>query len=132
MPSGARPDPVIELDLRQACARLEARLRAGDRCGSEDLLAESPALAACADAALELIYTEFVLREELGQHPPPAAWYARFPHYRADLEQLFQVHQAVRDRPGGDSTGGPDTPVAGPVTERGLRRRRAGPHGRAI
>src|SRR5262249_4701298 len=57
-----------------------------------------PALASDADAVLELLYTEFVVREQLGQEPSVAAWYARFPQWQPDLQQLFQVHQFMRRR----------------------------------
>jgi WD40 repeat protein len=76
---------------------LERRLRAGEPCRAEDLFAAFPALAADPDAALELIYTEFVVREELGQRPLLAEWPDRFPQWGADLQQLFQVHGFVRD-----------------------------------
>src|SRR5262249_18760983 len=44
-----------------------------------------------ADAAIELIYTEFVVREELGQHPSVDAWLARFPQWRDRLERMLQI-----------------------------------------
>src|SRR5271154_1009701 len=62
-------DDLAKRQLRQACAELERRLRAGIACSTEDLLANFPAVAAKAEAALELIYTEFVLRRQLGQKP---------------------------------------------------------------
>jgi WD40 repeat protein/serine/threonine protein kinase len=86
----------VQQQLRAACAELERRLSAGETCRTEDLLTAFPALAARAEAALELIYTEFVLREELGQRPSIAELQARFPQLRADLEELFQVHQFAR------------------------------------
>ena len=88
-------DQLPEQQLQQACAELERRLRAGESCSAEEIFGAFPELASDADAALELIYTEFVMREQLGQKPLPADWYARFPHWRHDLEQLFQVHRAV-------------------------------------
>jgi WD40 repeat protein/serine/threonine protein kinase len=94
------PDPVVgaapEQQLRLAGAELERRLRAGQPCRTEELLAAFPALAADKEAALELIYTEHVLREELGQRLSLAEWSARFPQWRTDLKQLFQVHQCAR------------------------------------
>src|SRR5437867_12141757 len=90
--------------LRHACAELERRLRAGEHCGAEEWLAASPMLACHLDAALELVYAEFVLREQLGQRPSPEEWYARFPQWQSDLEQLFQVHQLARANTGRDST----------------------------
>jgi serine/threonine-protein kinase len=94
MPS---PGPAEDLSqqLRQACAELDRRLRAGEACDAEALLAAQPALAGHTDAALELIYTEFVVREQLGQRPDAAAWCARFPQWWQSLEELFQVHRAV-------------------------------------
>ena len=86
--------------LRQACDELERRLRGGQPCAAEDLFAAFPELASDTEAAVELIYTEFVAREQLGQRPDPADWFGRFPRWRDDLEQLFQVHRAA----GGGST----------------------------
>src|SRR5262245_4730469 len=103
-------------DLQQACAELERRVRAGKSCLAEDLLAIHPNLAASADLALELIYTEFVVRERLGQRPEPADWYARFPQWRSDLEQLFQVHGAFAAESRGEMNSGDVTrPVAAPA-----------------
>ncbi len=81
--------------LRQACDELERRLRGGQPCTAEDLFAAFPGLTTDSDAAVELIYTEFVAREQLGQRPDPADWLGRFPHWRDDLEQLFEVHRAA-------------------------------------
>jgi hypothetical protein len=103
MPSSGPTDDLSRL-LRQVCTDLERRVRAGEPCRAEDILAAFPTLAADADAALELIYTEFVVREQLGQHPSAAEWYARFPRWRDQLEEVFQVHEAMADRTGGDTT----------------------------
>jgi WD40 repeat protein len=70
-------------------------LRAGGTWHAEDFLAACPDVGADADSALELIYTEFVLREELGQQPSPEEWYRRFPRWREDLRELFEVDRLV-------------------------------------
>jgi WD40 repeat protein len=88
-------DESLESLLRQARAELERRLRAGEPCPAEALLAAHPALAADAEAALELVYAEFALREELGQQPTPEEWFARFPAWRDRLERLFRVHRQL-------------------------------------
>jgi eukaryotic-like serine/threonine-protein kinase len=93
VPPEPGPSEVPTQQLRQACAELEQRLRAGEDCRAEEFLATLPALASDADAVLELLYTEFVVREQLGQEPSVAAWYARFPQWQPDLQQLLQVHQ---------------------------------------
>jgi serine/threonine protein kinase/WD40 repeat protein len=79
--------------LRKACAELERRLRAGEACQAENILAAFPAIANHVNSVLELIYTEFVIRQELGQRPSPEEYYQRFPHLRADLAQVFAVHR---------------------------------------
>jgi WD40 repeat protein/serine/threonine protein kinase len=90
----ARDDPV-ELSLRHACAELGRRLRAGDACRSEEMLATFPEVAGHSESALELIYTEFVVRQELGQAPSLLELCNRFPEWQEDLRQLLQVHQFV-------------------------------------
>ena len=49
------------------------------------------------EAAQELILTEFKVRQELGQNPDPAAWLDRFPRWRDDLRQLFEVYRGLED-----------------------------------
>src|SRR5438128_2818406 len=88
-----------EKQLRQACAELDRRLRAGEPCTAEMLLAAYPALAANADLALELIYTEFVTREQLGQRPSPAEWCQRFPQWQDRLRRLFAVDELLQPDP---------------------------------
>jgi sugar lactone lactonase YvrE len=95
MPPQGPIDAVTEPDVQQACADLERRLRAGEPYSAEDLFASHPALAADADTGMEVVYTEFIVREQLGQRPDPTIWPARFPQWQADLEQLFQVHRAA-------------------------------------
>jgi tetratricopeptide (TPR) repeat protein len=79
--------------LRKACAELERRLRAGEACQAEDILAAFPAIANHVNSALELIYTEFVIRQELGQRPSLEEYYQRFPQWQTDLAQVFVVHR---------------------------------------
>src|SRR5262245_50181111 len=99
MPSLAEPQ------LRLARAELESGLRAGQDRRAETLIDTYPAVDADPEAVLELVYTEFVVRQQLGQNPAPSEWLARFPQWRGDLEQMFQVHdalcQAESSRPGG-------------------------------
>ena len=97
--------------LRRACEELERRLRAGEFPAAEAVLAAHPDVAADPDAALELLYTEFVLGEELGRRPAPEGWYARFPELRDRLERVFAVHRTVQLPPPAPASG----PAAGPA-----------------
>jgi len=81
--------------LRRACEQLGRRLRSGQNSRAEEFLAADAALRADPDAELELIYTEFVVREELGQQPRPEEWLARFPHLRDELAQVFAMDRLV-------------------------------------
>ena len=81
--------------LQAAAAELRRRLKAGEPCRAETLLAAYPALAADEEAALELLYREFVARRQLGEKPDPAERYGRFPHWRDRLERLFLVHEIL-------------------------------------
>jgi serine/threonine protein kinase len=96
-------EPDAEQRLRQACAELCQRLRAGEDSVAEDLFRRCPDLAADADAALELLYTEFVVREELGTPLAPAAWHDRFPHWGERLDRLWQVHGLLARSRSGDT-----------------------------
>jgi serine/threonine protein kinase len=83
--------------LSDACEQLIERLWAGNDCRAEDFLPPGPIPEAQADAALELIYTEFVVREELGRRPAPAEYFARFPHLRDRFERMLQFGALLED-----------------------------------
>jgi predicted Ser/Thr protein kinase len=85
--------------LRQACAELERRLRAGEPCRAEDLLSAYPDLASSADLACHLIFTEFTIREQLGEQPRPEEWYARFPEYRELLRRQLDSPGTLSEQP---------------------------------
>ncbi|MDB5338145.1 MAG: repeat-containing protein, partial [Planctomycetaceae bacterium] len=87
----------IEMRLRQACAELDQGLRAGRDCRAEEFFAAAPELETQADAAIELIYTEFVTRQELGQQPQPADFCQRFPRWKTILEEQFQIHALMAE-----------------------------------
>jgi serine/threonine protein kinase len=87
-----------EKQLRHACAELERRLRAGERCQTEDLLAEFPALSSETELLLDLIYAEYLTRIELGQQALAEEVYERFPQWRESLRQQFEVHDWLNGR----------------------------------
>src|SRR5262245_58688252 len=88
--------------LISAYSELEKQLRAGAPSDAAALLSRHPALAPDKTAAMALLYTEFVLREELGQKQAPEEYFSRYPHWADDLRALFEVNahaQAAGDDP---------------------------------
>jgi serine/threonine-protein kinase len=85
-----------------------ARWQRGERVPVEEYLRQFPAVGADPESALELIYGEFFLREELGEQPALAEYLERFPQYAARLREQVALHEAL----------GPDPvstqPAAGP------------------
>src|SRR5262245_14652592 len=86
---------VGENEIRQACAELDRRLRGGEACCAEDFLRSDPDWFGDIEAALELIYTEFVIRTELAQESDPTTWYNRFPQWQERLQRLFAIHNQM-------------------------------------
>lgn len=63
----------------------------------EEFFAEYPAAREDPELALDLIYAEFVLRQEQGTPPEPEAFLGRFPTYRPRLEILLSLDRALLD-----------------------------------
>lgn len=62
---------------------------------AEIWLARHPNLASHPDAAVEVIYTEFVLRERSGESVGCEEYLERFPQYREPLAQQLELHQLL-------------------------------------
>jgi serine/threonine protein kinase len=71
---------------------------AGERIAVEGLLQPHPELQADADATLELIYNEMLLRQRSGDKPCQEEYQQRFPHLAGRLELLFEVHFALDEQ----------------------------------
>jgi eukaryotic-like serine/threonine-protein kinase len=85
---------VLKTDVkavREACAELRTRLRAGESLRVEDLLKSSPLLAGTDEAILELIHVEILTRNELGQKPTLGEWQERFPRLLPRMEQMLSL-----------------------------------------
>jgi WD40 repeat protein len=70
------------------------RWRAGERVPAEVYLGHRPDWEA-ADTALDLIYGEFLVREELGEAPELAEFVRRFPRFEGGLRRQVELHRAV-------------------------------------
>ncbi len=77
--------------------RAEQRRRwmTGDRVPIEDFFGRDPGLLGDPERALELVYSEILLREELGESPDWDDYARRFPGLAERLAALLEVHRAV-------------------------------------
>jgi eukaryotic-like serine/threonine-protein kinase len=80
--------------LERLCNDQVRRWRAGQRVPAETYLALYPNLADAGEAAFELIYGEFLLREELGEPPLLEEFRWRFPQFARRLERQLDLHGA--------------------------------------
>lgn len=83
-------DPIAQ-QLREACAELSARLRAGETCRAEDYFSAHPELGPDPSHALALIQAEWQARRELGQQPTVEELLARFPQWKEQLLAQFST-----------------------------------------
>src|SRR5437763_6627879 len=102
---GQRPDVVQFLagfgSLPPAEVAAVLRVDQGHRWQSgEPILAEAYLLqhadvAAHIESALDLIYSEYLLRERSGEDPDLDTFLARFPEHAAVLRMQLELHQAI-------------------------------------
>ncbi len=120
----ARPKPATLAEIL-AVFRVDQRERwlRHQPVRAETYLQWCPGLANDPEAALELVYGEYVLREELGQTPALTEYTQRFPQYAARLQQQVELHRALAD---GDETGFRAPQLSSSLT---LAPRTAGPAG---
>ena len=67
----------------------------GDRVAAEDYLALLPPGPDVDQAACDIVYGEFLLREQLGEHPSLQEYQGRFPGQAALLARQVDLHQAL-------------------------------------
>src|SRR5437016_243050 len=79
------------------CLDQRQRWHRGDRVLVEAYLENQPALQGDADAVLDLIYNEIVLRETAGDKPQLDEYLKRFPKFGAELLRQFEVHNAIQE-----------------------------------
>jgi formylglycine-generating enzyme required for sulfatase activity/tRNA A-37 threonylcarbamoyl transferase component Bud32 len=85
----------------------------GERVLVETYLTRWPMLADDAEALLDLIYGEMLLREERAETFSLDEYRRRFPAHEASLRRQFELHQALADSSLLELTGGnPSTPAA--------------------
>src|SRR5262245_35604510 len=88
--SPAQLTAVLRADQRR-------RWQAGQRLPVEFYLRRYPAVEGDPEAALDLIYGEYLLRERLGPPPDPAEILLRFPEHADLLRAQVGFHRALAD-----------------------------------
>ena len=78
--------------LRIARSKVEQLVEKGESDAANLVLAENPELANDPEAALELIYAEFLALDEIGRLPESNSWLEKFPAHRPRLERLLKLH----------------------------------------
>lgn len=81
--------------LNHALADQERRWKSGASTSVEKYLEREPALRTNAEAILDLIYKEILLRSGRGEKPRLEEYALRFPDLAAALGPIFEVHQAL-------------------------------------
>ncbi len=71
------------------------RWQQGERVPAEAYLQMHPGLAGAPEEAFDLVYGEFLLREELGEQPTIDHFLQRFPQYTSHLQRQAKVHEAI-------------------------------------
>jgi tetratricopeptide (TPR) repeat protein/tRNA A-37 threonylcarbamoyl transferase component Bud32 len=98
--------------------------RRGESVPVEAYLAQHPQLRGDAQAILDLIYHEIVLREEAGESPQLEEYQRRFPELAAELKLQFELERAIQREPtmmGREhptipgASGRPPAPTGGPA-----------------
>src|SRR5262249_21555243 len=71
------------------------RFRLGQGVPAETYLESFPTVRDDPEQAVDLVFGEYLLREELGQQPTPEEYLRRFPQYGAALRLQVELHQAM-------------------------------------
>jgi eukaryotic-like serine/threonine-protein kinase len=85
--------------LHDLCDQFEAQLRGGQAVRCENVFAMHPWLLTNAEVAMDLVYTEYVTRREVGQLPSQDEYFARFPDWREQLKHQFELDALLVDSP---------------------------------
>jgi serine/threonine protein kinase len=113
---------ILAVDQRERWSR-------GDKVTAECYVQAFPDVLSEPESALQLVYAEFLLREQLGETPTKEEYLRRFPSCALLLEQQFRLHALLKptarwtsaDESSQESSGGPDMTVPSRLMESGHR-----------
>jgi hypothetical protein len=89
------------------------RFRLGQGVPAEAYLQAFPAVANASELALDLVFGEFLLREEQGEHPAWEDYLRRFPHQAQELNLQLELHRAMETQLQPPSDGSTPTVTSG-------------------
>jgi tetratricopeptide (TPR) repeat protein len=95
-PPGSPTPPELVAHLR---ADQRQRWLRGERFLAEDYRDQVPALRANPEALLHLVWSEFLLREHLGETPTLDEYARRFPDFRQELQRQLEVRRGPESPP---------------------------------
>lgn len=84
---------------------LEFRLNTGEPISSHWYFREFPVLNENAEAAVDLIFAEYLTRRKLGEALDPGEFAAQFPRFSAEVRKQIDFHVALEDLTGEDAAG---------------------------
>ncbi len=85
-----------EIDfLSQLRADQFERWKRGECKSLDTYIAENPELRSNDRLLVDLIYSEFCLRQDLGESPQPAEYLGRYPHVAAELRSQFDLGELL-------------------------------------
>jgi serine/threonine protein kinase len=107
--TGQRPDlnkfaarqPMLTAEQLAALVRIDQRERSrlGEPILAEQYLTAFPQLIAETDLAVDVVYHEYLLREQKRESPTAAEYRARFPQYATLLMDQIELHNAIASTP---------------------------------
>jgi serine/threonine protein kinase len=100
--------------LERLCSDQVRRWRGGQRAPAETYLAMHPRIRDDDEAAFEVIYSEYLLREELGETPSAEELQWRFPRFAERLERQVALHEVLHS---GEGEAAPTGPGGAPERE---------------
>ena len=94
----ANGDPIDKTELIELlCSDQVDRWLSGERIPAEAYLSLDPTLQRNGEAAFELIYGEYLIRESLGESPKLEEFFWRFPDFAERLRRQLGLHRALSE-----------------------------------
>jgi serine/threonine-protein kinase len=104
------PQQIVEV----LCIDQWQRWQQGDRIPAETYLDMHPVLSSHPEVAFDLVYGEFLLREQSGEQPPLESFNRRFPQFSQFMERQGRLHDAFEAEAPPTASGTGKTPPPRP------------------